>query len=118
MVLLVFVVGDGPVVQNVEKRGASNAHLENGGDTAVLGERVLVVPPPVCAASCAPYGCGGRVTAGQPGGQLEQLNLSERDVLLSVEHGGVVRPVHSLVVALGQLSQSHHRGKARLRLLL
>ena len=45
VVLLVPVVGDAAVVHHVEDSDKPGSDLEEGGEAAVLGQRVLVVPP-------------------------------------------------------------------------
>jgi len=47
VVLLVPVVGDAAVVHHVEDSDKPGSDLEEGGEAAVLGQRVLVVPAPV-----------------------------------------------------------------------
>jgi len=52
VVLLVPVVGDAAVVHHVEDSDKPGSDLEEGGEAAVLGQRVLVVPAPVGPGSC------------------------------------------------------------------
>ena len=47
MVLHVLVGGDAVVVEKVEDGGHAHGHLDEGGQSAVLGKTVLVVPAPV-----------------------------------------------------------------------
>jgi hypothetical protein len=47
VVLGVSVVGDLAVVHHVEDTAQAYGHLEQGGDPAVLGQDILVVPTPV-----------------------------------------------------------------------
>jgi len=47
VVLHVLVGGDAVVVEKVEDGGHAHGHLDEGGQSAVLGKTVLVVPAPV-----------------------------------------------------------------------
>ena len=70
-----------PVVQDVEERHGAEGQLNQGGEAAVLGLHVLVVPPPVGAADGAAPVDGVHRPAGEPAGQLAQLDLGQRGVL-------------------------------------
>ena len=47
MVLHVLVGGDAVEVQEIEEGGGAHSHLDEGGQAAVFGQHVLVVPAPV-----------------------------------------------------------------------
>ena len=76
-----FVLTEFPVVQDVEERHGAEGQLNQGGEAAVLGLHVLVVPPPVGAADGAAPVDGVHRPAGEPAGQLAQLDLGQRGVL-------------------------------------
>ena len=69
-----------PVVCGVEEEHHAGAELNEGSEAAVLGLEVLVVPPPVGAAAGAPPVDGVLGLAGEPTGQLTQLDLGQRGV--------------------------------------
>ena len=47
VVLHVLVGGDAAVVHDIEDSGGGGGQLDGGGQAAVLGQHVLVVPAPV-----------------------------------------------------------------------
>merc|ERR1719187_768029 len=71
VVLLVPVVLQRVVVQQVEGAHQTEGQLDHGGDAAVLGEHVLVVPPPVGPAEGPGGGHGGHVPAADPLAHLQ-----------------------------------------------
>ena len=78
VVLGVSVVGDLGVVHQIEDTAQAYGHLKQGGQPAVLGQGVLVVPAPVCPG----HGTSIRnwvveLLAQQPGWELVDLHLEE-----------------------------------------
>ena len=93
VVLHVLVRGDAAVVHEIEDSGGGGGQLDGGGQTAVLGQHVLVVPAPVSSGkkwfievciqmlSLIPGHCSSvsdgvvELSAEQPGGELVNLDL-------------------------------------------
>ena len=90
-------------------------YLNKWCESCESGLHELVLPPPVGAAAASADGGRAVVAAGQPLGQITDLRLGKRGVLLSVEDGRVVRPMDFPVVLPGELSESHqtHDGVGR-----
>ena len=79
VVLLVPVRGDAVVVDQIEESGEANSALDEGGDAAVLGEAVLVVPAPVSPRHASSPGNGVvELSAEQPSRELVDLDLGEK----------------------------------------
>jgi len=106
VVFVVLVLRDAAVVHDVEESGETDGHLNEGSDPAVLGETVLVVPAPVSPGQSPPVSNGiVELSASEPGRELVNLHLRQREVSLPVEHSRVIRAVDSLVVTRRKVSQ-------------
>jgi len=106
VVLSIGVVGDIAVVQTVEQSGHPHGDLEDGGQPAVLGQSVLVVPAPVSPGHGAPVSHGVvELAAEEPGWELVHLHLAKGHVSLAIEDGRVVGAVDGLVITWGKLAQ-------------
>jgi len=108
VVLLVLVVLKGVEVEEVEDTHQPSSQLQHGGESTVLGKLILVVPPPVGPGDSASV-CNWVVelAAEQPGGKLVDLNLTKRQILLSVEHCWIIRSMDSLIVLRGKIAEHH-----------
>jgi len=108
VVLLVPVVLECAVVEKVESSHANSGELQHGGDATVLGQLVLVVPPPVSPGDGTAV-CNGVVelAAKQPSWELVDFHLAQRQILLAIEDCWIIRSMNSLVVFRGQVAKHH-----------
>jgi len=109
MVFLVPVVADAAVVHKIKESRESSSSLKKWSHSTVLWETVFVIPPPVSARHGSADALWRHVASRKPLRQFLQLHLTKGNILLSIEHGWVIRSMNSFVVFLRKFSKTHYK---------